>query len=264
MPDSEQTDPHLRAPSSPRASSQLGKVLLPAAVVLSVSIAALSWRSVKADTHTIRVTGSATQRITSDLLEWDATIEHRASSRAEAYRKVRADVAEAAKYLADKGIDESEVRVSATEVSAVYRTEYEEVAGEAVSQSRLAGYVASQTITVTSRNVAKVEALSREITGLLDKNIPIESDAPRYHYTGLEDLKIEILAEASADARERAERILDAAGSGAKLGAIVDTHMGVININPANSTATSWEGMNDKTSLDKDIITVVHVTYEVD
>jgi hypothetical protein len=40
--------------------------------------------------------------------------------------------------------------------------------------------------------------------------------------------------------------------------------MGIININPANSTATSVEGINDKSSLEKDIITVVRAQYEVD
>jgi hypothetical protein len=37
--------------------------------------------------------------------------------------------------------------------------------------------------------------------------------------------------------------------------------MGVININPANSTATSWEGNNDTASLEKDIISIVRATY---
>src|SRR5690606_8381609 len=83
------------------------------------------------------------------------------------------------------------------------------------------------------------------------------------HYTGLEDLKIEMLAAAAADARQRADEILAAAGE-AERGKLIDTHMGVININPANSSATSWEGNNDKSSLDKDIITIVHVTYQVD
>ncbi len=40
--------------------------------------------------------------------------------------------------------------------------------------------------------------------------------------------------------------------------------MGVINVNPANSTETSWEGNNDTTSLEKDIITIVHVTFELE
>ncbi len=261
MSDAQQTDPNLLVPRPRRG--WLARVVLPLSIVASVSIAAMAWRSVKAKRHTIRVTGSATQRITSDLLEWDATIRHRAPSRAAAYRKVRSDLDKAVAYLTEHGVEQSEIRISSTEVSATYETEYEQVGEEAVSHERLSGFFAEQTITVSSKDVEKVELISREITALLDQNVPIESSAPLYHYTGLEDLKIEILAEASADARERAERILEAAGD-STLGAISETHMGVININPANSTATSWEGHNDKTSLEKDIITVVHVTYEVE
>jgi hypothetical protein len=39
--------------------------------------------------------------------------------------------------------------------------------------------------------------------------------------------------------------------------------MGIININPANSTEASAQGNNDTTSFEKDIITIVHVTYEL-
>ena len=38
----------------------------------------------------------------------------------------------------------------------------------------------------------------------------------------------------------------------------------VININPANSTQGSWDGNNDTTSLEKDIITIIHATYELE
>jgi hypothetical protein len=34
-------------------------------------------------------------------------------------------------------------------------------------------------------------------------------------------------------------------------------------VNPANSTSGSWDGNNDTTALDKDIITIVHVSYEM-
>ncbi|KIG17124.1 hypothetical protein DB30_03721 [Enhygromyxa salina] len=53
----------------------------------------------------------------------------------------------------------------------------------------------------------------------------------------------------------RADEILAAAGD-AERGDLVATQMGVININPANSTATSWDGQND--------MTIVHVVYEVE
>jgi uncharacterized protein len=241
----------------------IGRLLISIAVVASTSIAASAWFRVKAPRDTIRVTGSATKRIVSDLIEWDSTVRHTADRRADAYRAVRADVATAVAYLEEQGIDKADVRVSSATVYPYYELEYEQLGNDVVSHNRLAGYSAQQTITVTSREVELVERVSREVSALLDQNIPIESSAPRYHYTGLEGLKVEMLAAAAGDARSRADEILAAAGS-AKRGALLDTHMGVININPANSSATSWEGNNDKSSLEKDIITIVHVTYGVD
>jgi len=35
-------------------------------------------------------------------------------------------------------------------------------------------------------------------------------------------------------------------------------------VNPANSTETSREGLNDTSALEKDILTVVHVSFEID
>ncbi|WP_181233541.1 SIMPL domain-containing protein [Enhygromyxa salina] len=241
----------------------IGRCLISAAVVASTTIAATAWFKVKSPRDTIRVTGSATQRIVSDLIEWDSTIRHTASTRAEAYRVVRKDVDATVAYLEDKGIAAEDIRVSSASVNAYFDVEYEQVGNEAVSHSRLAGFEARQTVTVTSHQVELVERVSREVSALLDQNIPIESSAPRYHYTGLEDLKIEMLAAAADDARLRADEILAAAGD-AERGDLVATQMGVININPANSTATSWDGQNDKTSLHKDIMTIVHVVYEVD
>ena len=241
----------------------VGRSLLAVAAVVSTSIAATAWFQVKSPRDTIRVTGSATKRIVSDLIEWDSTINRSAPRRADAYRALDQDVAKAVAYLEEKGIAAADIRVSSVSVNPYYETEYEQVGTETVSHSRLAGYSASQTITVTSHEVELVERVSREVTALLDQDIPIESYAPSYHYTKLDDLKIEMLAAAADDARTRADEILASAG-GAERGDLVSTHMGVININPANSTATSWEGINDKSSLDKDIMTIVHVTYEVD
>ena len=82
-------------------------------------------------------------------------------------------------------------------------------------------------------------------------------------YTKLGELKIEMLAAAAKDARVRATNMLEGTG-GAKLGKLRFADMGVINVNPANSTETSWEGRNDTSSLDKDILTVVHVTFDLD
>ena len=240
----------------------IGRSMIAAAVVASTAIASAAWFEVKSPRDTIRVTGSATKRIVSDLIEWDSTIHHSASKRADAYRAVDQDVAKTVIYLEQKGVSADAIRVSSVTINPYYNTEYEQIGTDTVSHSRLAGYNAEQTITVTSSAVELVERLSREVTGLLDQDIPIESFSPRYHYTRLDDLKIEMLAAAAVDARTRADEILSSAGDATR-GDLVSTHMGVININPANSSATSWDGINDKSSLDKDIMTIVHVVYEV-
>jgi hypothetical protein len=72
-----------------------------------------------------------------------------------------------------------------------------------------------------------------------------------------------MLAAAGKDARARAENILKSAG-GATIGRLITADMGIININPANSTQTSEEGNNDTSSLDKDIITIVHAEFELE
>jgi uncharacterized protein len=124
------------------------------------------------------------------------------------------------------------------------------------------GYQVTQSVTIRSTDVPKVERISREITDLLEQGVNIESSPPAYYYTRLGDLKIEMLASASKDARIRADNIVKSAGGG-KVGKLLGADMGVININPPNSTETSWEGNNDTTSVEKDIITIVHIRYEL-
>jgi uncharacterized protein len=116
---------------------------------------------------------------------------------------------------------------------------------------------------VRSTDVARVERISREVTQLLERGVPISSSAPAYFYTKLGELKITMLAEASKDARNRAANIVKAAG-GAELGKLRTADMGIINVNPANATDTSWDGNNDTSSLEKDIITIVHASFELD
>ena len=70
---------------------------------------------------------------------------------------------------------------------------------------------------------------------------------------------MEMLAEATRDARTRAEQI--AQQGGRQLGPLDTAEMGVIQIAPIYSGQTSWEGMNDTTALEKTITAVVSATF---
>jgi hypothetical protein len=233
-------------------------------LVIAVQIATGSWERVKTKPakRTLQVTGSASQRIVSDLIEWSAVIETENADRTAAYRALREQVTAALAYLRERGITASDIRASSVETSELIEKEYKGTGAERVERSVSKGWSTRQVIQVRSKDIARVEKVSREVTELLEKGIQIASEAPSYHYTKLDEVKVDMLARAAANARERARRIVEAAG-GAGLGALWDADMGVINVNPANATATSWEGNNDKTSLEKDIITIVHLTFEL-
>jgi hypothetical protein len=240
----------------------LAIVALAAAPPLSTWIATQSWERVKVRPveRTIRVTGSAKQRIVSDLIEWTATVTAEAKDKLSAYRKVHADLEATVAYLKAQGVPEGQIFPDSAVVEEQYTTVYEGKGEDRIARQELVGYVARQAVTVRSSDVQRVERLSRQVTDLLEKDIAVTSGAPSYYFTKLGELKVDMLSEASKDARTRAENMLKSAG-GASLSRLKDADMGVINVNPADSSATSWEGNNDTSSLEKDIIAIVHVTY---
>jgi uncharacterized protein len=242
----------------------IGTIVVALSVVAATTIAARSWERVRTrpKDRDIKVTGSAKRRIISDLIEWSASVSARDPDRTAAYKSLHEQVAKTRVFLAAKGIKEDQISVSSAAVRELVDVEVSGTGAERVERRVFRGYGMTQSISVRSTDVARVEKLSREITDLLEQGVSISSEAPAYYYTKLGGLKIEMLAEASKDSRTRAEKMIESAGGG-RLGKLLDADMGVINVNPANSTATSWEGNNDTTTLEKDIITIVHITYEL-
>jgi uncharacterized protein len=244
-------------------SSVLAYVSIGVAIIVSTTIAATSWRDVKIrpKDRTIKVTGSAKKRIVSDLIKWESTIETRNMDRTLAYQQLKINVEKALVFLKSKGIKKSDIRVSSVSVNKIHKTEYTGTGETRIEKTIFIGFRTSQSIEIVSKEVKKIEKVSREITQLLESGVQISSYNPSYYYTKIGELKISMLAEASSDARNRAENIVSKANS--KLGRLRQAKMGIININPANSTKTSWEGNNDTSSYEKDIITVVTVIYDL-
>jgi hypothetical protein len=242
----------------------LGLAAVACGMIGAAHVMSSSWERVrtKPPDRSIEVTGSAKRRITSDLAEWSASITTEDADRTAAYRLLHTQVDATLAFLKSKGVKDAEIRVSSASFGELTETEVTETKERRTEKTKLVGHRTTQSITITSGDVALVERMSREVTQLLEQGITVTSQAPAYFYTRLGEVKIEMLAEASKDARTRADNMIRSAG-GATLGKLRTADMGVINVNPANSTSTAWDGNNDTTSLDKDIITIVHTTYEL-
>lgn len=239
---------------------------LPLAIALVVCtlIGAFAWVSVKLTRPTtIDVRGSARKRINSDLAQWTAVVSSVKPTRIEAYGAITKDVEAVRAFLKAAGLPDTAIRASAVDLLELSHEDVVEEGSKTRHKTVFDGWRAQQNINVSSGDVPLVERISREATQLLEKGLVITSQSPSYLFTKIGELKIEMLAEASPDARNRAERMIEAAGGGARVGRVEGIDTGVINVNPANSTETSWEGNYDTSSYEKDILTTVRVRFEV-
>ncbi len=243
----------------------LGMIALAVALVASTAISSGTWKSVrvKPPQRKLRVTGSAKKRITSDHITWVATVSAHAADRTTAYKELRSGVDKAIAFLKKEGVQPAEIEPLSASFKEVFETQYLGVDKNRIEKQIGKGFDTEEEIRIDSNDVDRIEKASRQVTSLLEEGVSITSGAPEYYYTRLGELKVEMLAAAGQDARARALNILKSTG-GAEVGKLLGADMGIINVNPANSTETSEEGNNDTSSRDKDIITIIHAEYELE
>jgi len=234
-----------------------GMVALGLGLVLAALIGASTLKAVKRAGDEIEVTGSFKKQVRSDYAVWKAAIALQGPDLQGASAQATADAQRLVAFLRTNGIADSSVTMRPLETEALYR-----VAENGATTSELTGYKVTQRVEVRSADVARITALSQRANDLIGQRIPLGSSSVDYLYTQLERVRGEMLADATRDAKRRAEAIAQAAG--AEVGGIRSARMGVFQVTPRNSTEVSDYGMNDTSSLDKDVTAVVRVTFAVD
>lgn len=230
---------------------------LAVALVLSSIIGAWAYTHAKKSDESVTVTGSAKKRIKSDLVIWRAGVSYQDPQLASAYKALSDNIPRVKQYILSKGVPEDQITVSS-----ITSTTLHDKDSDGNESAKITGYSLRQEIQVRSGDVDKIERLAREATELINQGILLESGTPEYYYTKIADLKIEMLAEAAKDAKVRAQQI--ASSTGSTIGSVRSARMGVLQITAADSSEVSDSGMNDTSSLEKDITAVVNVSFAVD
>ncbi len=233
-------------------------IALAIGLVLASMIGGWAFVKGKRGDQTITVTGSARKRIRSDLVIWKAGVSYQAPVLSDAYRSLSENVPRVKSYLIGKGIPENQITISSISSQTLHARNEQ---GEE-NTGQITGYSLRQELEVRSNDVDKIAKIAREATELINQGILLESMAPEYHYTKLGEEKITMLAEAAKDAKVRAEKVAESTGS--SIGSVRTARMGVLQITPADSNEVSDSGMNDTSSLEKDITAVVNVGFEID
>lgn len=231
-------------------------LMLGIALVISSVIFGWFYSNAKRGDEAITVTGSAKRRIASDLVVWSVETSAQSSQLGDAYRQLADAIPKIKQYLLTKGIPEDQLTIGA--ISTTKLTKRDQDGNET---GEITGYSLSQSIEIRSFDVAKIAQISREATELINQGILIESTPPKYYYTKIGDLKVEMLGEAARDAKERAERI--ASSTGNSIGSVRSAKMGVLQITAADSTDVSDYGVYDTTTIEKDVTAVVNISFAV-
>jgi hypothetical protein len=236
---------------------------LAVAIGVAVPVAAIvvmdGVRDVKRTRDTIVVTGSAKQPIEANLGLWTISVSAQKRTPSEAARALRTKVDAVEAYLRDVKVDATAVRkppLNVEQTSVSVPTGLKKPAFRSVP-----AWLVEQAFEITTSDIDRLETAAAGVNRLLLQGIDVSVDPIQYLSTKLTDAKFAALRLATADAHRRADTI--AKGLGGSLGAVRSVELGVYQITPRNSTNVSGEGINDTSSRQKDVTSVVTVTFSV-
>jgi hypothetical protein len=228
-------------------------LILGFALVLSASIGSFTFYKLRSSNQ-ITSTGSAKKEVVSDTVKWTSNITRniKTSTIKDGYLKIENDLKEVKNFLTANGIPQEEI-----EVSPVFMYEIYDNNNQAEKSYNLV-----QTIEVKSSEVEKISELSKNTNSLVTvKGLFFSTVALEYYYSKLPELRVELLANAVEDAKQRASALASAGGK--KIGTMRSASSGVVQVMSPNSVEVSDYGMYDTSKIDKEVMVTVKSTFDL-
>jgi len=202
--------------------------------------------------NTVTVKGLAERRVSADQANWKISYSVTGTTKGdipELYKQVEIDEQKVLDCLKAGGIEESEINIGVISYSSQqYRNENKVLVDE---RHTLSGVVEIQTNRVTA-----IESVRPMINKLMIEGINITNHAPQYRFTKLNEIKPEMLKEATENARVAASEF--ATNSGSKVGRIRSARQGGFTIVDVGET------YGDTKRLTKDVRVVTTSEFYVD
>lgn len=201
----------------------IGEAILVAAIVLSVGMT----RIIKQD-RTVTVRGLAEREVPADLAVWPLTFSTGNNNLVNLQSDVASKTKKVEAYLKSHGLEESDYTVQAANITDTTTNLYMS------RDERNFAYIAKQTILVRSSKVSLVKEALEDSLKLAGEGIAVaqEYDSKiQYEFTGLNEIKPEMIAEATRNARDAAEQF--AHDSKSRVGKIKKATQGLFSIEDA-------------------------------
>lgn len=210
---------------------------LPAAILalgIAAGLAAGGWlvgqglSRFKGDARAVTVKGLVEREVKSDQAVWTLNLRRASDTLADAQQRIAADREATLAFLKKQGFADAEIERQPTKTLDKLARDYSQNQGERFR------YVVTSAVEVSTRQVDLVRAATGATEELLKAGVILDSENtgnranPRYEVTKFNDLRPELLAAATKNARAIAEQF--AADSGARVGTIRSANQGMIQI----------------------------------
>ncbi|WP_373828462.1 SIMPL domain-containing protein [Bacteroides heparinolyticus] len=230
-------------------------LVVAAAAVCSAWMLAKGIRHFRGGDPVITVTGKAERNIKSDLIVWKISLEAQENERLRVYELLQASRGKVVAFLKEKGVADNEVTISNATLKDASRDYY-------YKEGKNMKYVATIDFTVKSNRVDMIETVYQQFPDLFIQGVDLQSHTPKYSYTKLDELKLEMLKEASSDAYTRASILAE--GGNSTIGSLTASTLGVFQIVGTDSDDEySWSGSLNTSSKMKTASVTVRSSYKI-
>lgn len=204
----------------------------------------------RADEHHVTVKGLAEAFVVADLAIWPLRYTATGNDLNQVQAKIDADGAEITAFLTREGIAPEAIQPQRVEVTDLLAQAWRP---EGAADNR---FIVAQTILVRTGQIDLVAELNRTTGELVSRGVVlVDTGGPTYLFTGLNDIKPRMLAEASANARAAAAQF--AADVGGTLTGIRRASQGIFEILPRDPAP----GISESGQIDKQVRVVSTIEY---
>lgn len=192
----------------------------------------------------VTVRGLCEKEVPANKVTWPIVTKEVGNDLPAIYDKIQRTNAAIKNFLTTNGLSEQEISVNAPSV-------YDRTADRYNSQELSYRYQVTNVLVVTSSNVEQVRKLIEKQTELLKQGIAIVAGdyqySTQYEYTDLNSIKPEMIAEATQNAREAADKF--AADSHSSLGKIKTASQGQFSISDRDQYTPNIKTVRVVTSI---------------
>ena len=229
-------------------------VILALGIFLGGTMIGSGFKAGRAADRFVTVKGIAEREVEADLALWPLQIVTADNDLSAAQARMERMVALTRQFLREKEIPDDQVTIQSFKVTDAQANPYQ---GGNTSNR----FIITQTLMVRSEDPHRVLAASQEVGELVDAGVVLTSGqeygpgGPTFVFTRLNDLKPEMLAEATGRALEAAREFASASGS--EVGKIRQASQGVFQILPRDAAP----GQQEQNQLFKTVRVVTTVEY---